>query len=53
MNAGTKLAALNKFRSSASGIMRQAVTKVLVVYDVQVKAPDVAHIPLIINYGEH
>lgn len=52
MNAGTKLAALNKFRSSASVIMRQPVTKVLVVYDVQVKTPDVAHTPLIINYGK-
>jgi hypothetical protein len=51
MNAGTKLAALNKFRSSASVIIRQPVTKVLVVYDVQVKTPEVAHIPLIINYG--
>jgi translation initiation factor 4A len=52
MNAGTKLAALNKFRGSASATIRQPVTKVLVVYDVQVKAPDVSHIPLIINYGE-
>lgn len=51
MNAGTKLAALNKFRSSASVIMRQPATKVLVVYDVQVKTPEVSHIPLIINYG--
>jgi len=31
--------------------MRQPVTKVLVVYDVQVKTPEVSHIPLIINYG--
>lgn len=51
MNAGTKLAALNKFRSSASVMMRQPVTKVLVVYDVQVKTPEVSHTPLIINYG--
>lgn len=51
MNAGTKLAALNKFRSSASVIMRQPVTKVLVVYDVQIKTPEVSHTPLIINYG--
>ncbi|KAF9247239.1 hypothetical protein BU15DRAFT_39349 [Melanogaster broomeanus] len=50
MNAGTKLAALNKFRSSASVIMRQPVTKVLVVNDVQVKVPEVSHVPLIINY---
>lgn len=51
MNSGTKLAALNKFRNSASVIMRQPATKVLVVYDVQVKTPEVAHVPLIINYG--
>ncbi|KAJ7368240.1 hypothetical protein DFH08DRAFT_677298 [Mycena albidolilacea] len=50
MNAGTKLAALNKFRGSSSMIMRQPATKVLVVYDVQVKTPEVAHVPLIINY---
>ncbi|KAH7887803.1 P-loop containing nucleoside triphosphate hydrolase protein [Phlebopus sp. FC_14] len=50
MNAGTKLAALNKFKSSPSVIMRQPVTKVLVVNDVQVKIPDVSHVPLIINY---
>ena len=52
MNAGTKLAALNKFRNSASVMMRQPVTKVLVVYDVQVKTADVTHTPLIINYGK-
>jgi hypothetical protein len=28
-------------------------TKALVVYDVQVKTPDVQHVPLIVNYGEH
>ncbi|KAJ7228725.1 hypothetical protein GGX14DRAFT_614650 [Mycena pura] len=50
MNAGTKLAALNKFRGSSSMIMRQTTTKVLVVYDVQVKTPEVAHVPLIVNY---
>ncbi|KAF7355259.1 Translation initiation factor [Mycena sanguinolenta] len=50
MSAGTKLAALNKFRGQSSMIMRQPATKVLVVYDVQVKAPEVAHVPLIINY---
>ncbi|KAI0370221.1 hypothetical protein BV20DRAFT_944612 [Pilatotrama ljubarskyi] len=49
MNAGAKLAALNKFRA-APGIMRQAATKVLVVYDVQVKTPDVSQVPLVINY---
>ncbi|KAK7049583.1 hypothetical protein VNI00_005614 [Paramarasmius palmivorus] len=48
MNAGTKLAALNKYRSSSSLIMRQSTTKVLVVYDVQVK--ELSHIPLVINY---
>lgn len=32
-------------------IMRQPATKVLVVYDVQVKSPEVVHVPLIINYG--
>lgn len=53
MNAGTKLAALNKFRSSNSIMLRQQpTTKVLVVYDVQVKAPDVFQVPLVINYGE-
>ena len=51
MNAGTKLAALNKFRNSNTVIIRPPPTKVLVVYDVQVKAPDVAHVPLVINYG--
>ncbi|KAG6337363.1 hypothetical protein ID866_1736 [Astraeus odoratus] len=50
MNAGTKLAALNKFRSSTSTIMRQPVAKILVVNDVQVKIPEVSHVPLIINY---
>jgi len=53
MNAGTKLAALNKFRSATSTIMRQTVPKVLVVNDVQVKIPEVSHVPLIINYGKH
>ncbi|KAG9317532.1 hypothetical protein JVU11DRAFT_1738 [Chiua virens] len=50
MNAGTKLAALNKFRSSGSVMMRQPVTKVLVVNDVQVKIPEISHVPLIVNY---
>ncbi|KAA1466179.1 hypothetical protein DENSPDRAFT_830933 [Dentipellis sp. KUC8613] len=50
MNAGTKLAALNKFRTNNTGLMRPLVPKVLVVYDVQVKTPDVSHVPLVINY---
>ncbi|THH33769.1 hypothetical protein EUX98_g381 [Antrodiella citrinella] len=52
MNAGTKLAALNKFRSppTPTGVIRQTTTKILVVYDVQVKSPEVAQVPLIINY---
>lgn len=50
MNAATKLAALNKFRTTNS-ILRQSSVKVLVVYDVPVKAPEVSHVPLIINYG--
>jgi len=51
MNAGTKLAALNKFRGSAGSLIRQPTRKVLVVYDVQVKAPaDVFQVPLVINY---
>ncbi len=49
MNAGVKLAALNKFRP-APGIGRPPATKVLVVYDVQVKAPEVQQVPLVINY---
>jgi hypothetical protein len=52
MNAATKLSALNRFRSAAAGLVRPVTTKVLVVYDVQVKNPEVAHVPLIINYGE-
>jgi translation initiation factor 4A len=50
MNAATKLAALNRFRNTPAGLMRQSATKVLVVYDVQVKNPEVPHVPLIINY---
>ncbi|TFY83852.1 hypothetical protein EWM64_g172 [Hericium alpestre] len=50
MNAGTKLAALNKFRIQNTGLMRPLVTKILVVYDVQVKTPDISHVPLVINY---
>jgi superfamily II DNA/RNA helicase len=52
MNSGTKLAALNKFRTPASVTMRQSSTKVLVVYDIQVKSPEVPHVPLVINYGD-
>lgn len=52
MNAAAKLAALNKFRGTGSGLMRPLMTKVLVVYDVQIKSPEVSHIPLIINYGQ-
>lgn len=50
MNAGAKLAALNKFRSPPSGLMRQSPMKILVVYDVQVKTPEISQVPLIINY---
>ncbi|KAG2013727.1 ATP-dependent rRNA helicase RRP3 [Coprinopsis cinerea AmutBmut pab1-1] len=50
MNAGTKLAALNKFRLATSMIVSRPVIKILVVYDVQVKIPEVPHVPLVINY---
>jgi len=50
MNAGTKLAALNKFRAPGPSIMTRPTAKVLVVYDVQVKSPEVPHVPLVINY---
>lgn len=50
MNPGTKLAALNKFRSGHSVLSRQGALRVLVVYDVQIKASDVTHVPLVINY---
>ena len=49
MAAPTKLAALTKYRNSASVIMRQPSTKVLVVYDVQIK--ELPQVPLIVNYG--
>jgi translation initiation factor 4A len=52
MNAATKLSTLNRFRSQATGLGRQLTTKVLVVYDVQVKNPEVPHVPIIINYGK-
>ncbi|KAJ3999547.1 hypothetical protein F5050DRAFT_1709689 [Lentinula boryana] len=48
MSPATKIAAFNKYRAHASIMMRQPVTKVLVVYDVQLK--EVSHIPLVINY---
>ncbi|TFK28798.1 hypothetical protein FA15DRAFT_664859 [Coprinopsis marcescibilis] len=50
MNAGTKLAALNKFRAPGPSIVTRHATKALIVYDVQVKPPEVPHVPLIINY---
>lgn len=51
MNGGAKLAALNKFKSPMPGMMRQMPTKLLIVYDVVVKTPDVPQVPLVINYG--
>lgn len=51
MNTGAKLTALNKFRNNNPGMMRQQMTKVLVVYDVIVKSGDVPQVPLVINYG--
>ncbi|CAL1702347.1 unnamed protein product [Somion occarium] len=50
MNHAARTSALAKFRSPHESIMRQPTTKVLVVYDVQVKTPEVSHVPLIINY---
>ncbi|KAF8913842.1 P-loop containing nucleoside triphosphate hydrolase protein [Gymnopilus junonius] len=50
MNAVTRVAALNKFRSSSSVILKQPTTKVLVIYDVQLKTNEVPHVPLVINY---
>lgn len=32
-------------------MIRQPTTKILVVFDVQVKSPDVFQVPLVINYG--
>jgi len=49
MSTGSRISALNKFRGSGSTI-RSGATRVLVVYDIQVKAPDVFQIPLVINY---
>ena len=52
MSSSNKLAALNKFRSVGTNVLRSTPTKVLVVYDVQVKTPEVSQVPLIVNYGE-
>lgn len=52
MNTGTKLAALNKVQKFSFSMMREPATKALVVNDVQVKTPEVSHVPLIINYGK-
>lgn len=51
MNAGTKVAALNKFRGGGT-MIRQPTTKILVSFDVQVKSPDVFQVPIVINYGQ-
>lgn len=51
MSNGAKLAALNKFKNPTPGMMRQLPARLLVVYDVVVKTPDVPQVPLIINYG--
>jgi len=53
MNTGTKLAAINKFRAPAAALMRLATTRVLIVYDVQIKSTEVPHVPLVINYGSY
>ncbi|PPQ63865.1 hypothetical protein CVT24_009491, partial [Panaeolus cyanescens] len=50
MNAVTKVAALNKFRTPSSSILRQASAKVLVIYDVQLKNNEIPHVPLVLNY---
>ncbi|KIP12874.1 hypothetical protein PHLGIDRAFT_61228 [Phlebiopsis gigantea 11061_1 CR5-6] len=50
MNTGAKLSAMNKFRNNNPSMMRQQMTKVLVVYDVIVKSGDVPQVPLVINY---
>jgi translation initiation factor 4A len=52
MNVNAKSTALNKFRNQNAIGGRPPVSKVLVVYDVQVKPPEVSHIPLIVNYGK-
>jgi superfamily II DNA/RNA helicase len=50
MNANSKMAAISKFRNPLSPLMKVS-TKVLVIFDVHVKANEVPHCPLIINYG--
>jgi translation initiation factor 4A len=52
MSTSNKLAALIKFRSVGTNALRPAMIKVLVVYDVQVKAPEVSQVPLVVNYGD-
>jgi hypothetical protein len=52
MSSNNKLTALNKFRSVNANAFRPASIKVLVVYDVQVKTPEVSQVPLVVNYGE-
>ncbi|GAB1519373.1 hypothetical protein RhiTH_002439 [Rhizoctonia solani] len=53
MNSTAKLASLNKFRGTSpngtSNGQRQPM-RVLIVYDVPVKAPDVFQVPLVVNY---
>jgi len=50
MNAVTRVGSLNKFRNLSSSILRQPGTKVLVIYDVQLKNNEAPHVPLVINY---
>ncbi|KZV75440.1 P-loop containing nucleoside triphosphate hydrolase protein [Peniophora sp. CONT] len=53
MNPGAKMAAMQRFRNGvgvAGSVLRAPATRVLVVYDVQVKPPEVAHVPLVVNY---
>lgn len=52
MNANARLAALSKFKGTNAPIGRPPIPRVLVVYDVQVKSPDVHQVPLVINYGK-
>ena len=52
MSSSSKLSALNKFRSASTNPLRPTPTKVLVVYDVQVKTPEVSQVPLVLNYGK-
>ncbi|KAL4241457.1 RNA helicase [Abortiporus biennis] len=50
MNAAARLTALTKFRSPPSASIRPTAMKILVVYDVPVKSPEVSQVPLIVNY---